>query len=99
MASRGRAQSLNLRDNGFRVIVGQSKIFPKDWERARKDGWKPGVDLFDIEEAAERATIVEFLVADGAQRAVWPSIKRHLKPGDAIYFSHGFSIVYRDQTR
>jgi ketol-acid reductoisomerase len=95
----GPGQSLNLRDNGFRVIVGQSKTFPKDWDRAHKDGWKPGVDLFDIEEAAERATILEFLVADGAQRAVWPHLKRHLKPGDALYFSHGFSIVYHDQTR
>jgi len=95
----GPGQSLNLRDNGFPVIVGQSKDFPRDWERARKDGWKPGVDLFDVEEAAERATIVEFLVADGAQRIVWPTLKKHLKAGDALYFSHGFSIVYKDQTR
>lgn len=95
----GPGQSLNLRDNGFRVIVGQSKAFPTDWERARKDGWKPGVDLFDVEEATERGTIIEFLVADGAQRAVWPTLKRHLKAGDALYFSHGFSIVYNDQTR
>ncbi len=95
----GPGQSLNLKDNGFRVIVGQSKAFPRDWDRARKDGWKPGVDLFEVEEAAERGTIIEFLVADGAQRAVWPSLKRHLKAGDALYFSHGFSIVYSDQTR
>jgi ketol-acid reductoisomerase len=95
----GPGQSLNLKDNGFNVIVGQSKQFKQDWDRARADGWKPGVDLFEIEEAVQRGTIIEFLIADGAQPKVWPSIKRNLKAGDALYFSHGFSIVYRDQTK
>jgi ketol-acid reductoisomerase len=95
----GPAQALNMKDNGFKVIVGQSKKFKKDWNRAVKDGWKPGKDLFDIEEAAERGTILEMLVSDAAQKAIWPLIKRNLNPGDALYFSHGFSIVYRNQTR
>jgi ketol-acid reductoisomerase len=95
----GPAQALNMKDNGFRVIVGQSKQFKKDWDRAVKDGWKPGKTLFDIEEAAARGTIIEMLVSDAAQRAIWPVIKRHLTPGKALYFSHGFSIVYRNQTR
>ena len=73
----GPGQGLNLRDNGFRVIVGQSKQFPEDWERAVKDGWKPGVDLFEIEEAVRRATIVELLVADAAHKKVWPLIKKN----------------------
>lgn len=94
----GPGQSLNLKDNGFRVIVGQSKKFMEDWDRAEKDGWKPGVDLFEIEEAVQRGTIIEFLVADAAQKAVWPSIKKNLGPSKALYFSHGFSIVYKDQT-
>ncbi len=95
----GPAQSLNMKDNGFNVIVGQSQKFRKDWNRAKKDGWKPGKTLFDIEEAARRATIIEFLISDGAQPIVWPVIKRNLNPGDAIFFSHGFSIVYKDQTK
>ncbi len=94
----GPGQSLNLKDNGFKVIIGQSKQFPEDWDRAVGDGWQPGKDLFEIEEAAQRGTIIEFLVADAAHRAVWPLIKRNLSPGDALYFSHGFSIVYKDQT-
>ena len=49
----GPAQALNLRDNGFKVIVGQAKKFKKDWDRARKDGWVPGETLFDIEEAVQ----------------------------------------------
>jgi len=95
----GPAQSLNMRDNGFNVVVGQAKRFKKDWDRARKDGWVPGKTLFDIEEAAQRGTIVQMLVSDAAQRIIWPVIKKALNPGDALYFSHGFSIVYRDQTK
>ncbi len=95
----GPGQSLNLKDNGFRVIVGQSKAFPEDWDRAVNDGWQPGKDLFEIEEAAKRGTIIEVLVADAAHRAVWPTIKKHLTTGKALYFSHGFSIVYKDQTK
>jgi len=94
----GPAQSLNLRDNGFNVIIGQAKEFKKDWDRARRDGWKPGETLFDIDEAAERGTIVCMLVSDAAQRKIWPTVKKRLKEGDALYFSHGFSIVYLDQT-
>lgn len=95
----GPGQSLNLKDNGFKVIIGQSSQFPEDWNRAEKDGWKPGVDLFEIEEAVKRGTIIEVLISDAAQKTIWPQIKRNLKHGDALYFSHGFSIVYKDQTK
>jgi ketol-acid reductoisomerase len=94
----GPAQALNLKDNGINVIIGQSKAFPRDWERAKKDGWVPGKTLFEVEDACRRATIVQFLVSDAAQRLLWPSIKKHLTAGKALYFSHGFSIVYRKQT-
>jgi ketol-acid reductoisomerase len=95
----GPAQSLNMKDNGFNVIVGQSKKFKADWDRARKDGWIPGKTLFDLDEACERGTVIEYLVSDAAQRAIWPTVKKHLKPGDALYFSHGFSIAYKDLTK
>jgi ketol-acid reductoisomerase len=94
----GPAQALNLRDNGFKVIIGQAKEFKKDWDRAVKDGWVPGKTLFDLPEAVQHGTIIQMLVSDAAQRTIWPLVKKHLKPGDALYFSHGFSIVYKDQT-
>ena len=93
----GPAQALNLKDNGIHVIVGQRKG-GKSWERAVEDGWEEGKDLFSIEEAAERGTIIQMLVSDAGQIAVWPSVKERLKQDDALFFSHGFSIVYRDQT-
>ncbi|MBN2302444.1 MAG: ketol-acid reductoisomerase [Lentisphaerae bacterium] len=95
----GPAQALNLKDNGFKVIIGQSKAFKNDWNRAKNDGWIPGKTLFEIEEAAKRGTIIQMLVTDAAQRLIWPTIKKCLKTGNALYFSHGFSIVYKDQTQ
>ncbi len=95
----GPAQGLNMRDNGFNVIVGQAKEFKRDWNRAKKDGWKPGKTLFPIEEACKRATVIQMLVSDAAQKAIWPMVKKCLNPGDALYFSHGFSITYKDQTK
>jgi ketol-acid reductoisomerase len=89
----GPAQALNLRDNGFKVIVGQ-----RNKERAIKDGWVPGKTLFDIDEAVRRGTIIQLLVSDAAQRTIWPVVKQNLKPSDALCFSHGFSIAYRKQT-
>jgi ketol-acid reductoisomerase len=94
----GPAQALNMKDNGINVIVGQWQGDKVYWEKALGDGWVPGETLFSLEEAAERGTIIQYLVSDAAQMMTWPSVKPHLKPGDALYFSHGFSIVYGDQT-
>ena len=94
----GPAQALNMRDNGFKVIIGQSPAFKRDWDRAVKDGWVPGKTLFDVEEAARKGTIIQYLISDAGQKAVWPKLMPCLKEGAALYFSHGFSIVYKEQT-
>jgi len=93
----GPAQALNMKDDGVSVIVGQRKG-GKSWEKAIADGFVPGETLFSLEEAAERATLVQYLISDAGQMMVWPKIKPCLKEGDALYFSHGFSIVYSEQT-
>ena len=93
----GPGQSLNLRDNGFNVIVGQRKG-SASWDKAVSDGWEPGKTLFDIEEACEKGTVLEYLLSDAGQIAVWPTVKKHLTPGKALYFSHGFGITYNDRT-
>ena len=94
----GPAQALNMKDNGINVIIGQAKEYKKDWDRAVADGWVPDKTLFDIAEATQRGTIIQVLISDGAQRTIWPTIKENLNKGDALSFSHGFSITYRDQT-
>ena len=93
----GPGQALNLRDNGFKVIVGQRKE-SKTWDKAVADGWVPGETLFEIEEAAKRGTVIEYLLSDAAQIALWPTIKKHLTAGKALYFSHGFGITYSERT-
>jgi ketol-acid reductoisomerase len=93
----GPAQALNLKDNGFQVIIGQLEG-DEYWNRALADGFVPGKTLFPITEAARRGTIVINLLSDAGQVATWPRIKECLSEGDALYFSHGFSIVYKDQT-
>ena len=94
----GPAQAFNMKDNGINVIIGQSPEDKPYWEKAISDGWVPGETLFPIEEAVEKATIIQYLVSDAAQMLLWSKVKAHLKKGDALYFSHGFSIVYKDQT-
>ncbi len=94
----GPAQALNMKENGFNVIVGQASRFKRDWDRAVNDGWVPGETLFEIDEAVSRGSIIQILVSDAAQKAIWSIVKENLNPGDALYFSHGFSITYKDQT-
>ncbi len=93
----GPGQALNLRDSGFKVIVGQ-RPGGASWEKALRDGWVEGVNLFGIEEAAKRGTIIANLLSDAGQIAVWPTIEKHLSPGKALYFSHGFGVTFNDQT-
>jgi ketol-acid reductoisomerase len=93
----GPGQALNLKDNGFKVIVGQRKD-STSWNKALKDGWKEGTDLFEIEEACKRGTVIQYLLSDAGQIASWPTVKKHLTAGKALYFSHGFGITYNDQT-
>jgi ketol-acid reductoisomerase len=93
----GPGQSLNLKDNGINVIVGQRKG-GKSWDKALADGWVEGVNLFEIEEACKRATIIQYLLSDAGQIASWPVIKPFLTKGKALYFSHGFGVTFHEQT-
>ena len=93
----GPGQALNQLENGVNVIVGQ-RPNSKSWDKAVRDGFIPGVSLFDIEEALERGTIICYLLSDAAQIQLWPTVKKHLTPGKALYFSHGFGITYNHQT-
>ena len=90
----GPGQSLNLKDNGINVIVGQRSP-SKSYDKAVADGFVPGETLFSIEEALERGTIICNLLSDAAQIALWPTVKKHLSPGKSLYFSHGFGVTYK----
>ncbi len=93
----GPGQALNLRDNGFNVIIGQRRD-SKTWDKAVADGWVPGETLFEIEEACEKGTIIQYLLSDAGQILLWEKIKKFLTKGKALYFSHGFAITYSERT-
>ncbi|MFO7923940.1 MAG: ketol-acid reductoisomerase [Bacteroidales bacterium] len=93
----GPGQALNLKDNGFNVIVGQRKE-SKTWDKALSDGWEPGKDLFEIEDALQKGTVIQYLLSDAGQIALWPLVEKHLSAGKVLYFSHGFGITFKDQT-
>jgi len=93
----GPGQALNLRDNGFNVIVGQRKP-SKSYDKALNDGWVEGETLFTIEEALEKGTVIFYLLSDAAQISVWPTVKKYLTEGKSLYFSHGFAITYKERT-
>lgn len=93
----GPGQSLNLRDNGFNVIVGQRRG-SKSWDKAVADGWVPGENLFELEEAAKRGTILQYLLSDAGQMDQWELVKANLAPGNALYFSHGFGVTFAEKT-
>ncbi len=93
----GPGQALNLRDNGFNVIVGQ-RDNSKSRDKAISDGWVPGETLFDIEEACKRGTTLLYLLSDAGQIELWPVIKRELTKGKTLCFSHGFAITYSERS-
>ncbi|EDN05240.1 ketol-acid reductoisomerase, mitochondrial precursor [Histoplasma mississippiense (nom. inval.)] len=96
--SQGHGQGLNLRDNGLNVIVGVRKD-GASWKEAVADGWVPGKNLFDVSDAIKRGTIVMNLLSDAAQSETWPTLKPLITKGKTLYFSHGFSPVFKDLTK
>ncbi len=93
----GPGQAMNMRDNGINVIIGQRQNSPS-WDKAVNDGWIPGKTLFSIEEAAKKGTVIQYLLSDAGQSQLWPVIRDSLNEGDALYFSHGFSVTYKEHT-
>merc|ERR1712000_733142 len=96
--SQGHGQGLNLRDNGLNVIIGVRKN-GASWKEAEQDGWIPGKNLFEVDDAISRGTIIMNLLSDAAQSETWPAIKPQLTKGKTLYFSHGFSPVFKDLTK
>ncbi|MDD5613609.1 MAG: ketol-acid reductoisomerase, partial [Candidatus Omnitrophica bacterium] len=87
--AQGRAQALNLRDSGVKVIIAELKNSP-NYKIALKDGFKPVSAL----EAAKKSDIIHMLAQDHVQAAIYSQIKPYLKKGSSISFSHGFNIHF-----
>jgi ketol-acid reductoisomerase len=88
--SQGHAQAQNMRDSGIRVIVGQRPGGP-NYDLAISHGFKP----VSAAEAAAKADVIQILLPDELQRAVYEAdIKPNLRAGKALVWSHGFNIHF-----
>ncbi len=88
--SQGHAHALNLKDSGLDVVVGLYEG-SKSAERARQDG----LTVLNVDDACEAADIIMILIPDEKQSKVYKeNIERHLKPGNALVFAHGFNIHF-----
>jgi ketol-acid reductoisomerase len=88
--SQGHAHALNLKDSGVSVKVGLQSG-SKSAARARA----AGLEVTDVDAAAEWADVIMILAPDTAQPAIYAEhIARHLKAGKTLMFSHGFNIRY-----
>ena len=87
----GRGQGLNLRDSGIDVIVSELEGTP-NYEQAVKDGFTP----VPAAEAAKQADVIQILTQDHVQAFVYnKSIVSNLSEGNALCFSHGFNIHFK----
>jgi ketol-acid reductoisomerase len=89
--NQGEAQAKNMRDSGVHVILGL-RPNGSSWKRAEKDGF----EVYPVEEAVKRADVVHILIPDLVQPEVYrKQIEPHLREGQALGFSHGFNIHFR----
>ena len=86
----GRGQALSLRDSGLNVLVAQ-RPGGVNYDQAKKDGFEP----VEADVAAKKADVLMILTQDHAQGELYrKSIKRYLKKGKSLAFSHGFNIHF-----
>jgi ketol-acid reductoisomerase len=86
----GRAQALNLRDSGLKVLVADVEG-SVNWKKAKEDKMNP----LTTEAVAKAADIIQILTEDHVQAMVYKTqIAPNLKKGNALVFSHGFNIHY-----
>ncbi len=87
----GRGQALNLRDSGIEVLASELEGTP-NYQQAKKDGF----DVVSAQEAAKQADIIQILTQDHVQGMVYKkAIEANLKEGNALVFSHGFNIHFK----
>ena len=85
----GRAQALNLRDSGVKVVLGLRR--GESWNRAEKEDFV----VSEIRDAVESSDIVMMLIPDEVQPDIYDKyVEPNLRPGKALVFAHGFNIRY-----
>src|SRR4051812_24404306 len=85
--NQGRAQGLNLRDSGVRVIVGNRDDAYR--QQAIADGFKP----LSIRHAADEADFLLILTTDECQPEIWNEhIAPGLRAGKTLVWASGYNV-------
>jgi len=88
--SQGHAQAQNMKDSGLKVIIGL-----RAGSKSIEDAKKAGFEVYSVEEASQKADIIQILAPDTIQAEMYKKeIEPHLKEGNSLVFSHGFNIHY-----
>jgi ketol-acid reductoisomerase len=88
--SQGHAHALSLRDSGCEVQIGLP-----EGSRSRKRAEAEGLTIGTPAEVSAWADVIMLLTPDTVQRHLYADvIAPNLKPGDALFFAHGFNIHY-----
>jgi ketol-acid reductoisomerase len=88
--NQGRAQALNLRDNGVKVLVGNRQ--DSYFEQAQRDGFEP----IPILEAAHAADFLLILTTDESQPQIWEDqIAPGISSGNTLVWASGYNVGYR----
>jgi ketol-acid reductoisomerase len=88
--SQGHGHALNLRDSGVDV-----RVALREGSSSRAKAEAAGLRVTTVDEAAKEADVVMILTPDTEQQAIYrSSIEPHLRPGDALFFAHGFNVRF-----
>ncbi len=86
----GRAQALNLRDSGLKVMIANRR--DEYTRQAKKDGFR----IHDIIELAARSDIILLLIPDQAHAKVYDRfIHNNIRAGSMLSVAHGYSLRFK----
>ncbi|MDA1278935.1 MAG: ketol-acid reductoisomerase [Chloroflexi bacterium] len=89
--SQGHAHALNLKDSGFKVVVGLY-----EGSRSKQKAEEAGLEVLSNAEATRRADLISFCLPDTTQAKVYrEDVEPNLDSGKTLLFAHGFTILYK----
>jgi ketol-acid reductoisomerase len=88
--SQGHAHALSLRDSGCEVRVGLLA-----GSKSRRAAQEAGLTVAEPADVCAWADVIMVLTPDTGQRRLYAeAISPNLRPGDALFFAHGFNIHF-----
>ena len=88
--NQGQAQALNIRDNGYNVIVGNRR------DAYARSAGRDGFDVSPIRQVVATADILIIAIPDEIQQGIYEKqIGPYLRPGQVLDFASGYTIHFK----